>query len=90
MNGSLELVKQFKALQPSEEVQIVIFPPFPYLSECTCSWAVGIGAQNVNGDPANGAQTGEVSLQMLKEFKVLWVLIGHSERRNIFNEDDQV
>lgn len=90
MNGSIELVNQFKSLQPNDRVQVVLFPPFPYLTLCRDTWNVDIGAQNVNGEAKKGAQTGEVSPQMLKELQVPWVLIGHSERRSLFHEDEQV
>ena len=90
MNGNLELIKQFRSLQCSNSVQVVLFPPFPYLAACRDSWSVPVGAQNVNGEPGKGAQTGEVSPNMLKDLNVPWVLIGHSERRNLFKEDEQV
>lgn len=37
----------------------------------------------------NGAYTGEVSAEQLKDFGVEWVIIGHSERRNVFGETDE-
>ena len=48
-----------------------------------------IGAQNVCYK-SNGAFTGEVSCPMLKEVECKWVIIGHSERRSIFNETDKI
>ena len=48
-----------------------------------------IGAQNVCYE-SSGAFTGEVSCTMLKEVKCKWVIIGHSERRTIFNETDKI
>ena len=48
-----------------------------------------IGAQNVCYEP-RGAFTGEVSCAMLKEVECKWVIIGHSERRTIFNETDKI
>ena len=48
-----------------------------------------IGAQNLNAKD-NGAYTGEVSASQLKSIGCSWVLVGHSERRILFNEDDQV
>lgn len=90
MNGSRELVKQFQGLERNERVQVVLFPPFPYLSACKDAWNVDVGAQNVNGEPGKGAQTGEVSPQMLVDLHVPWVLIGHSERRTLFKESESV
>lgn len=50
--------------------------------------SVKLGAQNVHFE-AQGAFTGEISPQMLKEFETTYVLVGHSERRQIFGESDQ-
>ena len=48
-----------------------------------------IGAQNVFYE-SNGAYTGEVSCSMLKNIGCQWVIIGHSERRSIFSETDEM
>lgn len=47
-----------------------------------------VAAQNVHW-AANGAYTGEVSIEMLKELGTKWVVLGHSERRQYFNETDE-
>ena len=65
--------------------------PFPYLylaQKILGKSAVLYGAQNVNDHP-KGAFTGEVSLAMLEDFKVKLVLVGHSERRAYYNENDE-
>ena len=49
---------------------------------------VALAAQNVNPNPS-GAYTGEVSLEMLADFNVKYVIIGHSERRQMFGETDE-
>ncbi len=49
---------------------------------------IALSAQNVNPNPS-GAYTGEVSLDMLADFKVKFVIIGHSERRQMFGETDE-
>lgn len=46
-----------------------------------------VAAQNVHYQPS-GAYTGEISIEMLKELNVEWVILGHSERRQYFNETD--
>jgi triosephosphate isomerase len=70
--------------------RVVIFPPFPLL-EAVVRAAAGvaeIGAQNCHWEPS-GAFTGEVSVPMLAAAGARHVLIGHSERRQIFGESDE-
>src|SRR5690554_6254908 len=47
-----------------------------------------VAAQNVHFEP-KGAYTGEISIEMLQELNVQWVILGHSERRAYFNETDE-
>ncbi len=66
--------------------------PFPYLEQARSiltGSVVGWGAQNVS-DRAEGAFTGEVSVSMLTDFACRYVIVGHSERRSLFGETDQV
>lgn len=75
-----------------DEADKVIFAPFTALStlqEELKDSDIAIGAQNFY-PKADGAYTGEISLGMLKEFDVKYVLIGHSERREIFHETDEL
>ena len=64
--------------------------PFPYLAQVAerlRGTALAWGAQNVS-EHAQGAYTGEVSAAMLAEFGCKYVLVGHSERRQLFGEGD--
>jgi triosephosphate isomerase (TIM) len=75
-----------------EAVECAVCVPFPYLGEVAGALAktpLALGAQNLN-EHAQGAYTGEVSASMLAEFGCRYVLVGHSERRQIYGETDDV
>ena len=80
-----------KPLNQSDGKLTLIFPPNIYLQDFIerNNGSFQIGAQNLNAKD-NGAYTGEVSASQLKSIGCSWVLVGHSERRILFNEDDQV
>jgi triosephosphate isomerase (TIM) len=75
----------------TEEKQVVIAPPFIHLAQTADQLKgrdyISLGAQNCYSEAA-GAYTGEVSASMLKSVGVQYVIIGHSERREYFNETD--
>ncbi len=71
---------------------VVVFPPFPYLQAVGHTLGhrgVHLGAQDVWHAPS-GAYTGEVSCEMLLDLNVHTVLAGHSERRHVIGEDDDL
>ena len=82
-------------ISTNESVGIIISPPFTTLSQSITLSEVSkahieIAAQNVN-DHDSGAFTGEVSVEMLKDYGIGYVIVGHSERRAYFNEtNDQI
>ena len=71
--------------------EVVISPPAIYLllARSQADSKIGVAAQNVFDKP-NGAFTGELSVDQLKDSKITWTLTGHSERRVILKEDDDV
>ncbi|MBF0276549.1 MAG: triose-phosphate isomerase [SAR324 cluster bacterium] len=98
MNGSQALVasmvESIKSVinQTSSSVQVVVCPPFPYLGvlkQAIGDANIGIGAQNVHTQ-LSGAFTGEISVGILKDWQTTHCLVGHSERRSLFGETDQL
>ena len=90
MNKTRQSTREFLTeLGPiPSDVTVVICPPFTSLGE---PWPAGVTLCAQNFYPEErGAFTGEISLEMLKEFNVSTVLVGHSERRNIFNETEEL
>lgn len=72
----------------ANDAKVFIFPAISSLVNNNYT-NIEIGAQNCNPS-INGAFTGEISLSHLNEFNIKTILIGHSERRNIFGESDEV
>jgi len=85
LRGVLKGLRQIKP-----KADLVICPPFPWLTDFSHKTKeVTFGAQDVFWKK-EGAFTGEVSVLMLKNSKVKYVIIGHSERRYIIGENDDV
>jgi len=75
----------------SDDAQVVVIPPFTALNEVSRTLqgsSVKIGAQNMHWEE-KGAFTGEVAAPMLKDAGCTFVVIGHSERRQLFGETDE-
>jgi len=93
MNGSLASIKSLceslhEISKAKKNTDIAVCVPAPYLDyvrQNICG--IAIGAQNVS-QYDQGAFTGEISVHMLKDFGCEYVLLGHSERRSLFGEDN--
>ncbi len=95
MNGSLKSVIELVESIVAGEVknaQLAIFPPAVYLMKIggmLDGSEIALGAQNVC-DQASGAYTGEIAASMLKECGCQYVIVGHSERRALYQESDKL
>ena len=96
MNGDSALIDTMVSaladIDLSESTNVVICPSFPYLSELSqkvkksgLRGIINVGSQNVS-EYESGAYTGEVSTSMLNSLAVSYVILGHSERRSLYNE----
>ena len=84
-------LKHFLVRTIAEDIDLVICPPFPYIPQLLdlCKGtAVTVGGQNISAY-GQGAYTGEVAAEMLIDLGCLYVIIGHSERRSLYAEDDK-
>jgi len=100
MNGGIAFARDYfdafkvslKDISLPENMQVVIAPPSALLSEVALQASgsvVELSAQNVSSYD-EGAYTGEISAKILADLKCLWCLVGHSERRALFEETNAV
>lgn len=96
MNGSRDLVRELLTDISRDiiavDIDIAVFPPFVYLAETQNMLKDSIvkwGAQTVC-ESAAGAFTGEVGADMLKDFDCSYAIVGHSERRTLYSESDDI
>ncbi len=94
INETSEFISAFqKEMQGSDcPAEVVICPPFTALHVAAKNLQGSdfkLGAQNLHFED-NGAFTGEISARMLKSLEVVYVIVGHSERRQFFAETDEI
>lgn len=95
LNGSVESITELlkgivAGLPETESLSVAVCPPYiyiPMVTDMLSDQRVMVGSQNVAAQP-KGAYTGEISAAMLSEFGCQYGLVGHSERRSLYNETD--
>lgn len=90
--SALELARVVSKGAPPSGVEVGVAPPFPYLDavgQVLASSRVLLGAQDAFYEK-NGAFTGEISVEMLRDLNVKFCLAGHSERRHVIKEPGEL
>lgn len=96
MNGQIDQIKSLlqqilEQIDRQEKAECVVMPPsiyLPLVKEYLSNSVIKWGAQNVYPQDA-GAFTGELSAPMLRDYNCSYILVGHSERRRLFGEDEK-
>ncbi|MES2617063.1 MAG: triose-phosphate isomerase [Bacteroidota bacterium] len=89
--GLAHEIRTMASTELMNDAQLLIFPPYIHLQSLVKQMEgtpVGVGAQNLHQNE-QGAYTGEVSAAMLTSIGVQYVLVGHSERRQYYNETNE-
>lgn len=102
MHGSNAMIESLLSdLQVNKDalkgVEVAVCPPFIYLEAVKAKLlgnslgsSIKVGAQNVASVSGQGAYTGEISVDMLKDIGCEYVIVGHSERRSLYGETDEI
>ncbi len=91
-SGTAELIESLLGAMPDGQAECAICPPFVYLTDAARllrGSPVLLGAQDVCAE-AQGAYTGEISGAMLRDVGCHFTLVGHSERRALYGESDEL
>ncbi len=90
--SAVALADALRSALAGTPAEVVVYPPFPYLLEVGRALhgsEIALGAQDAWFEP-DGAFTGEVSTAMLLDCGCRWLLVGHSERRHVIGEADEL
>ena len=88
-----ELIKGLNALSVPGDVEVAVFPSMLHIEHVLSGLqggSIAVGAQNVAVQPEQGALTGEVASSQLADAGCMLVLVGHSERRQLIGETDDI
>uniref|UniRef100_A0A4W2I5B1 Triosephosphate isomerase n=1 Tax=Bos indicus x Bos taurus TaxID=30522 RepID=A0A4W2I5B1_BOBOX len=90
-NNLGELINTLNAAKVPADTEVVCAPPTAYIdfARQKLDPKIAVAAQNCY-KVANGAFTGEISPGMIKDLGATWVVLGHSERRHVFGESDEL
>lgn len=86
------LVEEIANANPSSDIDVLIFPPYPYLAQVVSKFGdsgLGFGSQDISEHQNPGPHTGEVCAAMVADVGAQWTLVGHSERRHHHTESDE-
>jgi len=97
MNGSQSSVKELiegvvEGAKALNSVEAAVCPPYIYIpmtADAVQGSNVSVGSQNVSTE-ASGAFTGEISTSMIQDFGCKYAIVGHSERRTLYGESDEL
>ena len=97
LNGSLDTIAELVSgignqLSAVNVAELAVCPPFVYLGyvqQLLDGVNISLGSQDCS-DQESGAYTGEVAASMIKEFGCKYIIIGHSERRHIYGENNEI
>jgi triosephosphate isomerase len=93
VHEAVVFVKEFRSLvKDIDDVEIVVAPPFTAVhavAEAARNSNIGVAAQNAHWEK-QGAFTGAISAEMVREAGADYVILGHSERRRLFGDTDEV
>lgn len=98
MHGSKAFIKDLGTQLTAQEelagtAKVAVCPPsvyIDYVANCLAGSRIALGAQNVAESATQGAYTGEISAEMVKDCGCQYVILGHSERRALYGETDAV
>ncbi len=97
MNGTrasvAELIQSLRQQALPEGVEVAVFPSFLHIPQVMAELdgdSIAVGVQDCASQTGFGALTGEVSVSQVAEFGCQWVLVGHSERRLVLGESDEL